>query len=141
MGTSIRTATRNARIDEVNTALGAGALIRLYTTPVPADANAAATGVLLAELVCNAAGFGTSSGGTLTANPVAGQSYIARDSLADAGGTIGYARLCDSAGNCILQTDSIGLTGSGAKLIMSSLTVTVSQPVEIQSGTFADGNL
>lgn len=56
---NLSTPTKQSRAAAVNSALGASALLRIYSGPIPATADAAATGTLLSTLTGNAAGFGT----------------------------------------------------------------------------------
>lgn len=140
MTLSIKTSVRTARSEEINTALGASAKVKFYTGAAPTSVNDAATGTLLAECVCNATAFGTVTNGVLTAQDVAGETYVGRDHSANATGTIGYCRITDSADTAILQSNSVGITGSGAEVILPSLSVTATEPVEVESVVITEGN-
>ena len=140
MALSIRTTTRNNRISEINTDIGGGGKIKFYTGSAPTSVNDAATGTLLAECICNASAFGTVSAGVLTAQNVSGQTYVARDSSSNATGTVGYCRITDSSDNEIIQLSTVGTTGSGAEVILPSLSVTATEPFEVQTCSLTEGN-
>lgn len=140
MAMSIRTTTRNNRASEINTDLGASAKVKIYSGSAPASVNDTATGTLLAECICNATAFGTVTAGSLEADNVSGQTYVARDASANADGTAGYVRLTDSSDNAIVQFSTVGTTGSGQEVILPTLTIVSTQPVEVQSVTINEGN-
>lgn len=140
MALSIKLSVRNDRATEINTALGGGAKVKLYTGSAPASVNSAATGTLLADATCNATAFGTVSAGTLTAQDVAGETYVARDDSANATGTVGYCRITDSSDTAILQFSTVGVTGSGQEVILPSLSITAGEPVEVDSIVINEGN-
>ena len=138
MALSIRTSVRTARAAEINTALGGGAKVKFYSGAAPASVNVAATGTLLAEAICNATAFGVATNGVLSASTVAGQSYVARDSSANATGNVGYARITDSADNAVLQESDVGTSGNA--ITMPSITITATEPVEVNSIVITEGN-
>jgi len=139
MAITLLTALKSSRAEENNTALGAGALIRLYSGAAPTTVNDAPTGTLLAECTCNATGFGTVTNGTLNADDVAGETYVARDDSANGDGNIGYARLANSGGTEQIQVSTVGLPGSGQEIIVPTLTVVSTQPFEVESIALVEG--
>lgn len=124
------------RLTRANTWLtraGNGALLRIYTGAQPADADAAATGILLAQLTCGSP-FGTASAeGVVTANA------ITQDSAADASGTAGWFRLLAADGITTVCDGAITATGGGGELQLVTTTVTVGQPVQVTSFTITEG--
>ncbi len=52
-----------------------------------------------------------------------------------AGGTAALAELRDSAGNTVVSGLTVGISGSGATIIISTLVLVTSIPVQITSGT------
>jgi len=57
------------------------------------------------------------------------------DVSADADGVPAVARIKDSAGNICVSGLTVGLTGSGADIIVDSMSITAGQTVTVQSGT------
>lgn len=121
--------TKNAKLDAITTALGANALLRIYSGTQPANPDAALAGnTLLAELACSATFAAGASGGVLTA------SSITSDSSADNTGTAAWGTLCTSGGTrkvdfsvgtsgCDLNLNSVSIS-AGAQVSVSSLTIT-----------------
>lgn len=135
MAISIRTASRNAGLDVLTTAIGNAGLLRIYdaTGGVPASANVAiSTQVLLAELTSGSPFAAAASSGVLTANA------ITQDSSANATGTAAFFRCYDASGtNCILQ----GTVGtSGQDLNLNTLSIVSAGPVAVTSFVLTAGS-
>lgn len=91
-------AARNARLDAIETVLGASALLRIYTGAMPANCAAAATGTLLAEIPLPADYMAAASGGSKA------KAGTWEDTAANASGYAGYYRFYDSGGTaCDIQ--------------------------------------
>lgn len=120
---------RNARLDQITSAVGSNGLVRLYTATRPATGGAATT--LLAELTCSTTFAPAASSGTLTANA------ITQDSSANATGTATWGRLATSGGVQVADFD-VGTSGSDLNLTTTSIVAT--QPVSISSFVFTEGN-
>jgi len=123
-------ALRNARLDQITAAVGASGLLRIYDGTRPATGGTATT--KLAELTCNATFAPAASGGVLTLNA------ITQDSSADATGTATWARLTTSGGTAQIDFD-VGTSGTD-KLVMTTVSITATQPVTCSSFTFTEGN-
>lgn len=125
-------ALRNARLDQVNTYMNAGAgaaLLRIYDGTRPATGGAATT--LLAELTFSDPAAPAASGGQLTA------SAITQDSSANATGTATWFRVVDSAANFVMD-GNVGTSGSDLNLTTTS--ITSGQPVSVSSFVLTEGN-
>jgi hypothetical protein len=111
---------------------GAGAAtVRILDGAVPADADAAETGTLLAELTMSDPAFGAAALSGDTA--VATAATITPDTSANASGTASYFRIVDSNSNVIMQ----GTVGtSGADLNMNSVAIAAGAQVSITSLTY-----
>lgn len=81
-------ATKTARANAILSALGASALIRLYTGTIPASPDAGATGSLLSTLTGNAGGFGAvvASGVTAIVVSAGGTGFTGVPAVAITGG-------------------------------------------------------
>lgn len=124
------TATRNAALDLIKTAVDAGAgpgTIKFYTGTQPVDANTALSGNnLLGTLTCADPCAPAASGGVLTF------SAITQDNQADATGTATFVRVADSTGATVFDAD-VGTTGT--TVIMPSTSITLNEPIQITSFT------
>lgn len=128
----VNNAVANSCATDLHTALNAGsgaAVIKFYDGTKPAGPDTAISSqTLLGTLTCSDPA-GSVSGRVLTF------SSITNDSAADASGTASWARLLDSSGTAVLDV-SVGLSGSGADLIMNTTTfVSGAGPISISSLT------
>lgn len=103
-----------AAIDEaVRSLLVAGqSRLKIYTGAAPASPQVAATGTLLADIVMSAT-VPVAVNSVLTITPTADATIVAS-------GTAGWARLSTSSGQALLDM-SVGLAGSGAEVVLSSV--------------------
>ena len=134
MALGLATTLRNARLDQINTAINAGAgagLIRIYDGTRPATGGAATT--LLAELTCTDPAAAAASGGVLTL------SAVTADASANATGTATWFRIVDSTAAFVLD-GSVTITAGGGDMTLDSTSITVGQQVSLTSGTFTEGN-
>lgn len=123
------TALRNARLDEISTAVGSAGLLRIYSGVRPSTGGTPTT--LLAELTLGSPMAPAASGGVLTLNS------ITQDSSANATGTATWFRLTTSGGTA--QVDgSVGTSGSDLNLTTTS--IVTGQPVQVTSFTITEGN-
>lgn len=132
MALSYSTAIRNAQLDQITTAVGATAKLRIYSGTRPANVAASITGTLLAELTCNATFAPAASGGVLTLNS------ITSDASADATGTASHFRLWNSAGSTAMIDGDVGTSGSDLNL--NSTSITIGGSVAVTSFTITAGN-
>lgn len=122
-------AVRNARADAITSQVGASGLLRIYSGTRPATGGAATT--LLAELTCNATFAPAASGGVLTLNSITG------DTSADATGTATWFRFLTSGATVKIDGD-VGTSGSDLNLVTTAIVIT--QPVNVTSAVFTEGN-
>lgn len=133
MSLSMTTALRNARLDEIPTAIGASGFLRIYDGSVPANVGTAlGAQVLLAELALSATFAPAASGGVLTANA------ITQDSSANATGTASFFRLTTSGGTAVIQ----GTVGtSGSDLNLNTVSIVSGGPVQVTALTITEANV
>lgn len=132
MALAFATTLRNSMLDQIKTALDAGAgaaLIRIYDGTRPATGGTATT--LLAELTCSDPSAGAAASGVLTF------SAITQDSSANATGTATWFRMVDSVATFVMD-GNVGTSGSDLNLTTVSIVAT--QPVSISSATITAGN-
>jgi len=129
MALSYSTAIRNTMLNDITSAAGGSALLRIYDGVRPATGGAVTT--LLAELTCNATFAPAASGGVLTLNA------ITQDSSANATGTATWFRIVTSAAAFCVD-GSVSTSGSDLNLTTTSIVAT--QPVSVTSFTITEGN-
>lgn len=129
MAVGYSTALRNARLDQITTAVGTSGVLRIYDGTRPATGGAATT--LLAELTCSATFAPAAAAGVLTANA------ITQDSSANATGTATWARLTTSAG--VFVADMAAGT-SGTELILNTTSIVSGAAVTCTSCVITAGN-
>lgn len=119
---------RTNAMTQLNTDIGASAVIKLWSGSAPAACGTADSGTLLVQFTANAGGFGTAASQVLTAAAVAAVT-------ATASGTPGYFRIYPSSPtttNAVVQ----GTVGtSGTDMILTAATVTAGQTVNFTSLT------
>jgi hypothetical protein len=119
---------RTNAMSQLNTDIGANAVIKIFTGSVPATCGTADTGTLLVQFAGNAGGFGVAASQVLTASAVA--SVTAGNT-----GTAGYFRIYPSAAtstNAVVQ----GTVGtSGTDMIVTNASITSGQTCNFTSLT------
>jgi hypothetical protein len=105
-----------------------GGILRIYTTPTPSTADAAATGTLLAEFALASPAFGTPANGVMTAHTIAPTTAIAD-------GSVAYWRAYESGSpEAVVCQGDAGTAGTS--MIVNSTTVTSGGVVSILSWTY-----
>lgn len=125
---------RNARLDAIETAIGATPIVEFRTGSPPADCATASSGTLLAQsalpsdwLAAAAAGA-KAKAGTWTITGIAA-------------GTIGYFRIFDaqSPSTCHLQ-GTVTATGGGGDMTVDNTSIAAAQVATVTTFTLTDGN-
>src|SRR5574337_1124794 len=106
MALQFSTAVLNARLDAIETTMGASAKLQLRSGAAPANCAAAASGTLLAELTLPADYMAAASGGTKAKSGT-------WSGTGSAGGTIGHFRIVDNAGTTCHAQGTVTATGGG----------------------------
>jgi len=123
---------KNARLDEITSAIGTSGLLRIYSGSVPTDADTSLAGnTLLAELALSSSFAGSASSAQLTANS------ISDDSSADDTGTATFFRLVTSGGTSKVQ-GSVGT--SGEDLNLNTASIVAGAQVSVSSMVITAGN-
>lgn len=130
MAVRLPNASRDAAADAIVTRADSGPAagrLRIYSGTQPASADSAPSGTLLADVALAKPAFDT-SGTTGTATlvdpgPVTGS----------AAGTAGWARITSSDGTAVMDM-AVGMSGSGAELILTNTSIAVGQTVDIDGG-------
>lgn len=131
MALQFAVSTRNARLDAIETDLGASPILEIRTGAQPADCAAADSGTVLATLNLPADFMAAAAAGAKA------KSGTWQDASADATGTAGHFRLKTSGGVCKVQ-GSCGI-GTG-DLQMDNTSLATGQSFTITAFTITDGN-
>lgn len=125
-------AARNARLDAIETAVGASAVLKIFTGSPPANCAAADSGTVLATLSLPSDWMAAASGGSKS------KSGTWEDLSADNTGTAGHFRIYDSgATTCHIQ----GTVGtSGTDMTVNNASFTAGQSFTVNSFTLTDAN-
>ncbi len=136
MAIQMNVATRNARLDTVESTNGNSCSLEIRTGAPPATCATAGTGTVLATINLPADWMAAASGGAMA------KSGTWQDAAADAAGTAGYFRLYNSQATkdnttCFMQ----GTCGQGSgDLSLDNTNIAVGQVVTITGFTLTDGN-
>jgi len=124
---------RNARLDSIETTIGATAKLQIRTGAQPVDCAAADTGTLLAELTLPSDWMSAASGGV----------KALLGSWAGAGaaaGNAGHFRLKNNAATVCGMQGSITATGGGGDMTLDNISIALLQAVTITGFTLTDAN-
>lgn len=134
MALQFSTAVRNARLDAIETAIGASAILRIRTGAVPANCAAADAGTVVATLNLPSDWMAAASGGT--------KALLGtwQDASADATGTAAHFRLYDSTGTTCHAQGTVTATGGGGDMTVDSVSFTTTQQFTVTGFTITDGN-
>lgn len=130
MALQMSVAARNARLDAIETTVGASPTLELRSGAVPANCAAADTGTVLATLALPADWMAAASAG---AKALSGSW---QDASADASGSFGHFRIKQGV-TCHLQGT---VATSAADMIVDAATVTAGQQFSVTAFTLTDGN-
>ena len=131
MAIQLAVSTRNARLDAIETDLGADPILEIRSGAQPADCAAADSGTVLASMPLPSDAFAAAANGSKA------KSGTWEDPTGDAAGTAAHFRLKTSGGVCKLQ----GSVGQGTgDLQLDNTNIAVGQQVTITAFTLTDGN-
>ena len=132
MAVQLSVAVRNARLDAIETTIGATAVLKIRSGSVPADCATADAGTVLATLTLPADWMAAASGGSKA------KSGTWQDTSADATGTAAHFRIYDSGGTVCGLQGTVGV-GTG-DLQVDSASFTFGQSFSITGFTLTDAN-
>lgn len=121
----------NARLDAIETTIGASAKLRIYTGSAPANTAAAATGTLLIEIALPSDWMNAASATSKT-------KLGTWSGTASGTGLGGYFRIVDNAGTTTGIQGTVGT--SGTEMILDNNNIATSQTVTVNSFTLNSAN-
>jgi hypothetical protein len=134
MAIQLSVAARNARLDAIETTIGATAILRLRTGAPPATCATADSGTIVAALTLPADWMSAAAAGAKA------KLGTWQDASADAAGTVGHFRIYDSAGTVCGMQGTVTATGGGGDLTLDNAVVALNQVVTITGFTITDAN-
>ncbi|MCA9340422.1 MAG: hypothetical protein KDA17_05900 [Candidatus Saccharibacteria bacterium] len=125
---------RNARLDAIETVLGASPVLKLFTGAAPANCAAADSGTVLASPTLPADAMAAAASGAKA------KSGTWEDTSADANGVAGHFRIYKSDGvTCVIQGTVSG-TGGGGDMELDNTTLAAGQTFTVNTFSVTDGN-
>lgn len=139
MAVDYSTGVRIGMLDAIETAIGAGPVLRFYSGTKPGKCSDASTGTLLASITLTGDFMsGASAAGnvvTKAKNPASTWS-----GQATTGGVIGYYRIYDSSQTTCHEQGTVTATGGGGDITIDNTTVALNQTITITGKTITAGN-
>lgn len=134
MAITLSTAVRNARLDIIETTIGASAVLKIRTGAPPATVATASTGTVLATLNLPADWMSNASNGS--------KALLGtwQDASADAAGTAGHFEICASDGTTVHMRGTVTATGGGGDITLDNTNIAAGQSVTITSFTLNEAN-
>lgn len=134
MAIKMSVAVRNARLDAIETAVGASAVLVIRSGAAPANITDADSGTALATLSLPSDWMAAASGGT---KALAG---TWQDASADATGTAGHFRIYASNGTTQHIQGTITGTGGGGDMELDNTSLAAGQEFNVSGFTLTEGN-
>ena len=125
---------RNAKLDAVEAAIGADAILEVRTGAPPADCSQGDSGTVLATLNLPSDWMDDASGGSKSMNGTW------EDTSADDSGVAGHFRIKDSTGTTCHAQGTVSGTGGGGDMILDNTSFAEGQQFSISSFTITAGN-
>ncbi len=134
MAIQLSVAVQNARLDALETAIGANAKLKIRSGSAPSNCAAADSGTVLATIDLPSDWMAAASNGSKS---MSGE-WV--DTAADATGTAGHFRIYASDGTTCHLQGTITMTGEGGDMTLDNTSIAVGQSITITSFTLTDGN-
>lgn len=134
MTIQLSVAVRNARLDAIETAIGASAILKIRSGSVPATCATADAGTVLATVNCPSDYLAAASSGSKA------KSGTWEDTSADATGTAAHFRLYASDGTTCHLQGTVTITGGGGDMTVDNTSFAAAQAFTITGFTLTDGN-
>lgn len=132
MAVQLKIATRNSRLDAIETEIGTSPILKVRTGAPPADCATADSGTVLATITLPSDWMNAASAGSKTLLGTW------QDTSADNSGTAGHFRIYDSGG-AVCHIQGTCAQGSG-DLSFDNSAIVAGQTVNITAFTLTDGN-
>jgi hypothetical protein len=127
-------AARNARLNALNTELGTGAILKLFSGALPANCAAADPSGVLCTITLTGSAFASASSGSMSMTGT----WAGTGGGAGVPGNAACFRIYDSGGTTCHQQGDAGT--SGTSMILSNANIASGQAVSVTSYTITAGN-
>lgn len=134
MAIQFSVSVRNARLDALETAIGASAILKIRTGAAPANCATADSGTVLATLNLPADWMAAAASGQKA------KSGTWEDASADASGTAAHFRVYASDGTTCHMQGTVTASGGGGDLTLDNAVLASGQAFSITGFTLTDGN-
>ena len=134
MAVQLSVTVRNARLDAIETAIGASAVLKIRTGAAPANCATADAGTVLATLSLPSDWMAAASSGAKA------KSGTWEDLTADNSGTAAHWRLYASDGTTCHAQGTVTATGGGGDMTLDNTSISAGQAVTVTGFTLTDGN-
>lgn len=134
MALQLSVAVRNARLDAIESTIGAAAIMRIRSGAAPANCAAADSGSLLAELTLPSNWLADAASGQKA------KSGTWEDTSANGTGTAQHFRIYDPTGTTCHMQGTVTATGGGGDLEVDNTSFATGQNFEVTGFTLTDGN-
>lgn len=134
MGIQLSTAVRNARLDAIETAIGASAVLKIRSGAAPANCGTADSGTVLATVTLPSDWMANAASGSKA------KSGTWEDTSADAAGTAGHFRIYASDGTTVHMQGTITATGGGGDMTLDNTVLAAGQQFTVTSFTLTEAN-
>lgn len=126
-------ASRNARLDAFETAVGVSAILKIRTGAQPANCAAADSGTSLITINLPSDWLAAAANGVKSKNGT-------WEGTGEAEGICGHYRIYASDGTTCHEQGSVSEADGGGDMIVSNVNVTVGQPISVTSYNRTAGN-
>ena len=134
MALQLSVAVRNARLDAIETATGASAVLKIKSGAAPATCATADAGTVLSTLTLPADWMDPAGSGQKA------KSGTWEDTSADATGTAAHFRLYASDGTTCHAQGTVTATLGGGDMTVDNVSFAAAQAFSVTSFTLSDGN-
>jgi hypothetical protein len=134
MAIQLSVAVRNARLDAIETTIGASAVLKIRSGSAPANVATADSGTVLATLNLPSDWMAAAGSGAKA------KSGTWEDTSADATGTAAHFRLYASDGTTAHLQGTVTATGGGGDMTVDNTSFAAAQAFTITGFTLTDGN-
>lgn len=134
MAIQLSVAVRNARLDVIETAIGASAVMKIRTGAKPENCAAADSGTVLATLALPADWMAAANAG------VKALSGTWQDASADAAGTAAHFRIYANDGSTCHMQGTVTATSGGGDITLDNVVLAAGQPLNITGFSLTEGS-
>ncbi len=134
MALQLSVTVQNARLDAIETAIGASAVMKIRSGSAPANVATADSGTVLSTINLPSDWMAAATGGTKA------KAGTWQDASADATGTAAHFRVYASDGTTAHMQGTVTVTGGGGDLQVDNTSFATGQSFTVTAYTLTDGN-